>query len=96
MLQDVNSAAVHLCPLCGAPLLKDECCEFDQPEDRSPALGDYAAMNKGLMTHAEHLLVVARWFMHNPKANSPAVLDRMRPVVREAWGKRQRLFPLDA
>jgi hypothetical protein len=62
----------------------------------SPALGDYEAMHQGLMTHSEHLVVVARWFMHNTRSSSPAVLQRFRPVVREAGGKPRTLFPLIA
>ena len=93
---DAKSPAMHLCPLCGAPVLLGNPCDYDRPEDSSPALGDYEAMHKGLMTHAEHLVVVARWFMHNTQSQSPAVLQRFRTVVREAWGTPQELFPLSA
>lgn len=88
--------AMHLCPVCGAPGLQGKRCDYDRPEDESPALGDYIAMHKGLMTHAEHVLVVARWCMHNVQSHKPAVLQRFEPVVRAAWGKPQTLFPLDA
>ena len=96
MSQDANSPSTHLCSLCGAPLVPGSPCDYDRPQDTSPALGDYEAMHLGLMTHAEHLLVVARWAMHNESIHSPAVLRRFRPVVDEAWGRPQKLFPLRA
>ena len=96
MADGMDSNAVRLCPTCGAPLRPAERCDFDRPEDDSPAHGDYTAMHRGLMTHAEHLLVVARWSLHNAHALGPAVLQRYRPVVQEAWGRPQALFPLEA
>ena len=95
MTPDVDARAVPICPLCGAPGVPEGGCNFDRPEDSSPALGDYAAMHEGRMTHAEHLLVVARWFMHNPQMQGPSAMERYRPIVREAWGRRQALFPLE-
>jgi len=95
----VSSEAISppavLCPACGAPLPTSGRCDFDRPADQSPAHGDYTAMNKGLMTHAEHLVVVARWAHHNPQLHGAAVMERYRPVVREAWGKPQAVFPLE-
>ena len=96
MTQHAHSPATQLCPLCGAPVSPNARCDYDRPEDSSPALGDYDAMHKGLMTHEEHVLVVGRWSMHNAQSQKPAVLERFRPVVQAAWGKPQTLFPLDA
>jgi len=96
MIQDANSPPAQLCPVCGAPLQADSRCDFDRPEEASPAHGDYDAMHKGLMTHAEHMLVVARWIMHNPQTQGPAVFERFSAVARDAWGKPQPLFPLEA
>jgi hypothetical protein len=95
MTRDADSPAAPVCQVCGAPVRSRSGCDFDRPADDSPALGDYAAMHRGLMTHAEHLLVVARWFMHNPRMQGPTVMQRYRPVVLEAWGKPQALFPLE-
>ena len=96
MAGDKDSIEAQLCPTCGAPLRPHERCDFDRPEDDSPAHGDYTAMHEGLMTHAEHLLVVARWALHNAHAQSPSALRKYRPVVQAAWGRPQALFPLDA
>ena len=96
MTTDDDSKAARLCATCGAPLRADASCDFDRPEDDSPAHGDYAAMHKGLMTHAEHLVVVARWSLHNAHAHGPAVLRRYRPVVEAAWGRPQALFGLES
>ena len=96
MTADKDSNAAPLCPTCGAPLRPDAACDFDRAEDDSPAHGDYAAMHRGLMTHEEHLIVVARWSVHNAQAHGPAVLQRYRPVVQAAWGRPQALFPLES
>jgi hypothetical protein len=96
MIQGAKASALHPCPVCGGLVPPGGLCDYDRPEASSPALGDYAAMHRGLMTHAEHVVVVARWTMHNPQSQGPAVLERFRPVVREAWGKPQALFPLEA
>ena len=96
MPRDANAPATNLCPLCGAPVLAGKPCDYDRPEDSSPALGDYAAMHQGFMTQAEHLVVVARWFMHKAQSQGPAVLQRFQPVAGEACGKPQKLFPLSA
>ena len=94
MNQETHPATTHLCSLCGAPVPSNERCDSDVPEGSSPAHGDYDAMHKGLMTHAEHLLVVSRWALHNPQTQSPATLERFRPVVREGWGRSQTLYSL--
>lgn len=96
MSDSADPTAMPLCPQCGAPLPSADKCLYDRPEEASPAHGDYDAMHKGLMTHAQHLLVVARWALHNPQTHSAAALERFRPVVREGWGRPQTLFPLDA
>ena len=96
MAGDKDSNAAQLCATCGAPVRPGARCDFDRPADDSPAQGDYTAMHDGRMTHDEHVLVVARWCAHNPRAHTPAVLQRFRCVVEEAWGKPQALFPLDA
>ena len=79
-----------------APVRPNERCDYERLEDSSPALGAYPAMRKGLMAHEEHVLVVARWCMHNAPSQSPAVLERFRPVVQTALGMPQALFPLEA
>ena len=86
--------ATLLCTLCGAPTRPGERCDYDRPLEDSPANGDYDAMHQGLMTHAEHVLVVGRWSMHDAASQGPAVLERFRPVVQAAWGTAQKLFPL--
>ena len=82
------------CPTCGGPVESGRRCDFDRPPDDSPALGDYAAMHEGRMTHAQHVLIVARWMLHNASSHPCAVLAHFRPVADAAWGQAQPLFPL--
>ena len=86
---------VSVCEICGALLDPANRCPYAEPVERAPWRGDYAAMNRGLMTHEEHVLVVSRWGMHNTLEESSKAMERYREKTLEAWGASLRLFLLD-
>jgi len=59
-------------------------------------LGDYGAMNSGILTHNEHVLIVARWAMLRPAGMGQKSLQKFKAVVVEKWGQFQLLYPPSA
>jgi hypothetical protein len=86
---------VSVCETCGALLDVLERCPYDVPEASAPWRGDYAAMHRGEMSHAEHARSVARWGLHNEGGQSSTVLQRFRALSLAAWGARAKTFPRD-
>ena len=93
----MNTCIASLCPLCGSTMASDsDICDYDKDAESAPTLGDYAAMNSGLLTHDEHVLIVARWAMHRPAGLGQKSLQKFKAVVLEKWGQFQQLYPLSA
>lgn len=76
-----------ICEICGAVISGlDVQCEFNVQEDIAPWLDDYKAMHLGLMSHAEHQAVVARWSLHQPQGKSDKVMGKFAEIARSYWG----------
>src|SRR5471030_613989 len=84
-----------VCTVCGGILLSGALnCDYDKPESQAPWVGDYEAMNKGVLTHQEHLLIVARWSLHT-EGQGKKIRDKFLAIAKDNWGKEQRLHLLD-
>lgn len=81
------------CETCGAPTaLAASGCPFDVPEEIAPWRGDYAAMARGEMTHAEHKVQVARWALHHASTQSQKSLAMLRVVAQDHSGQMIKIF----
>lgn len=86
----LNCGVRHMgmnCAVCHAPLNDNqETCLFDVPEAIAPWRGDYEAMARGQMSHAEHLVIVARWVLHNRASQSIKVIEKYSAVAEQSAG----------
>ncbi len=82
------------CAICQAPLpLASAACPYAVSEPAAPWRGDYAAMHRGDMTHAQHVVHVARWSLHHAASQSEKSLARFGSVARAHAGEPAVIFP---
>ena len=86
----------NLCLACGAPFeIEMGRCPYDVSESHAPWRADYQAMARGQMTHAEHLLHVARWIVHNAGSQNEKTVQKMGSLAANNRGRALQFFKLD-
>ncbi len=83
------------CAICQAPLSDSSAaCPYAGAEAEAPWRGDYDAMHRGDMTHAEHKTHVARWFLHNPSSQTEKTLMLFRALALANAGQHVAIFEI--
>lgn len=76
-----------ICDICGHLISENNLeCVFNTSKSNAIWLNDYEAMNKGILTHKEHQLIVARWAAHNSSEQSEKAMTLFSSLVKENWG----------
>lgn len=82
------------CKVCGAPLTSINLCLFNVSESLAPWKGDYEAMARGEMSHAQHQLSVARWIIHNPELHSEKACLHAKQLTEDNTAVEIQLYPI--
>lgn len=78
---------MSICIICGHLASENNLeCVFNTSKENAIWLNDYEAMNKEVLTHKEHQLVVARWAVHNSSDQSEKTMKLFSKLVKDNWG----------